>query len=484
MAAAQSIQARERLFTPEIVALSAVVVLGTVMTILDMTIVNVALATLGREFGTSVATIQWVATVYLLAFAAVIPATGWASERFGARRVWLTSLAVFTIGSLLSGLAWSIGSLIAFRALQGVGAGMILPLGQTLLAQAAGPSRMARVMSVIGVPMLLAPILGPVVGGAIVDGATWRWIFFVNLPVGALAFALAVRVLPVVPARRRERLDVRGLVLLGSGIALFVYGLSELGSRGVGTLPLMTGIGGLALVALYGVHALRFERPLIDLRLFAERSFGTAALVNLLLGTALFGILLLLPLYLQVVRGESPLRTGLLLIPQGLGAACAMPVAGALTDRIGARRVVPAGVVLALAGVAGYTQIGPSTPYWFLTSALFVIGLGLGATIMPTMAVAYQGLSHEAVPRATSALNAVQRVAGSLGTALMAVVLQRALRSELPGFHGGLSEAAALGARGDAAGALAHAFATTYRVALGVAAVAFAGSLLLPRKQS
>src|ERR687888_1637451 len=224
--------ARERILTPEILALSAVVVLGTIMTILDATIVNVALATLGRDFETSISTVQWVATIYLLAFASVIPLTGWASERFGAKHVWLASLGVFMLGSLLSGLAWTIGSLIAFRALQGLGAGMILPLGQTLLAQAAGPGRMARVMSVIGVPMLLAPIFGPVIGGALVGGASWRWIFFVNLPVGAVALALALRLLPNVPARHDARLDLRGLVLLAGGIAAAVYGLSVVGSSG------------------------------------------------------------------------------------------------------------------------------------------------------------------------------------------------------------------------------------------------------------
>src|ERR671933_2271170 len=210
--------ARERVLTPEILTLAAVVVLGSIMTILDATIVNVALATLGRDFATSISTIQWVATIYLLAFASVIPLTGWASERFGAKRVWLASLALFMAGSLLSGLAWSVGSLIVFRALQGLGGGMIMPLGQAILAQAAGPQRIGRVVSIVGVPMLLAPIFGPVIGGALVDAASWGWIFFVNLPVGAAAFALAARLLPEAKARRHERLDLFGLPLLSGGI--------------------------------------------------------------------------------------------------------------------------------------------------------------------------------------------------------------------------------------------------------------------------
>jgi EmrB/QacA subfamily drug resistance transporter len=477
--------AHERVLTPEILALAAVVVLGSIMTILDATIVNVALATLGRDFDTSISTIQWVATIYLLAFASVIPLTGWASERFGAKRVWLASLALFMAGSLLSGVAWSIGSLIAFRAVQGIGGGMIMPLGQAILAQKAGPDRIGRVMSIVGVPMLLAPIFGPVIGGALVDSASWRWIFFVNLPVGAVAFVLAVRLLPEVEPRLHERLDALGLVLLSGGIATFVYGLSEVGSRGRVTdaVPLTSSLVGLALVAAFVWHALRTEKPLIDVRLFALRGFGSAAVMNLVLGIALFGMLILLPLYFQIVRGASPLKTGLLMIPQGLGAAFAMPIAGALTDRIGARRVVSTGVVLALVGVVAYTHIAADTAYWYLAVALFVIGLGLGATIMPSMGAAYAGLTHAQMPRATSAINAIQRIAGSLGTALLAVVLQRAIRDELPGFHGGLGQAGELAARDPhAPPALANAFGTTFWVALGLTVVALAPALLLPEK--
>src|SRR4051794_17708802 len=247
------------------------------MSILDVTIVNVAIPTLGRELHTSIATIQWVLTGYLLAFASVIPLTGWATERFGARRVWLASLVLFLAGSALSGAAWSIGSLIAFRALQGLGGGMILPVGQTILAQAAGPERMGRVMSVIGVPMLLGPILGPVIGGAIVDQASWRWIFFVNLPVGIAAVVLAQRLLPDAKPRVGERLDVRGLALLSPGITLFLYGISEAGNEGgFGTRTVAATAIGLTLVALFVWHAcVRGKVALIDVSLFLRRGFAT-----------------------------------------------------------------------------------------------------------------------------------------------------------------------------------------------------------------
>jgi EmrB/QacA subfamily drug resistance transporter len=475
---------RQRVLTPEIITLAVVVVLGAIMTVLDATIVNVAIPTLGRDFTTSLSTVQWVLTIYLLGFATVIPVSGWASERFGAKPVWMVSLTAFMLGSLMSGLSWSIESLIAFRALQGLGAGMLMPVGQSILAQAAGPQRMGRVMSIVGVPVLLAPIFGPVIGGAIVDSASWRWIFFVNLPIGAVALLLAARLLPSVPPRPYERLDVLGMTLLSGGIAVFVYGLSELGAHGRVTdpVPLAALAAGAVLIAGFTWHALRTPNPLLDVRLFARRGFGTAAATNLMVGLALFGILLLLPLYFQIVRGQSPLTTGLLLIPQGLGAAITMPIAGSLTDRIGARRVVPAGIAVALLGTAAYTQIGADTPYWYLATALFTVGVGLGATVMPSMAVAYQAVTREAIPRATSAMNTILRIAGSLGVALLAVALERAIAADLPGFHGGVAQAAALVASDPdrTRPALAHAFGTTFWVAVALTAVALIPALFLP----
>ena len=470
----------------EILVLGGVVILGTIMSILDVTIVNVAVPTLGADFDTSISTIQWVMTGYMLAFASVIPLTGWATERFGAKRVWLLSLLLFMLGSALSAAAWSIGSLIAFRVLQGLGGGMILPVGQTILAQAAGPQRMGRVMSVIGVPMLLGPILGPVIGGAIVDEVSWRWIFIINLPIGVLAVLAARRLLPEAKPQLGQRLDLRGLMLLAPGIAIFLYGLSEAGDAGgFGNATTIAEAGtGLVLVALFVRYAVgRGRDALIDVSLFLRRGFAAAAATNFLLGIALFGSLILLPLYYQIIRRESPLDTGLLLVPQGLGAALAMPLAGWLTDKIGARIVVSTGMVLALLGTLAYTQVGAETSYLYLTAALLVIGFGLGSTIMPSMAAAFQTLQREETPRATSALNTIQRIAGAIGTALLAIILQRAIAANLPELHGGIQGMADLSPkqRADAAPALADAFGTTFWVAVGLLATALVPALLLPR---
>lgn len=472
----------------ETLLLASVIVLGTIMTILDTTIVNVAIDTLGREFHTGLATIQWVATGYLLALSIVIPMSGWAMGRFGAKRVWMTAVVLFVVGSAACGAAWSVGSLIFFRVLQGFGGGMIMPVGQAVLAQAAGPSRMGRMMSIIGVPMLLGPVIGPVLGGLLVEYASWRWIFYVNVPVGMLALFLAARLLPSVDPDRSERLDLRGLALLSPGLALIVYGFSEAGSAGGfgGTRTLIGLTAGGLLVAGFVWHAvLRGRTALLDLRLFRDRSFAAAGATSFLFGVAMFGAMILLPLYYQVVRGEGALNAGLLLAPQGLGAAMVMPLSGRLTDRFGAGWVVPFGLVLALAGTFTYAQIGPDTSYWLLAVSLWVRGIGLGATMMPAMAAGYATLEHADVPRASTALNIIQRVGGSIGTAMLAVYLAREIQNRIPDTSG-QGAFGSLGTippdvRARLADPLAAAFAQTFWLAFLLIAVVYLPALFLPR---
>jgi EmrB/QacA subfamily drug resistance transporter len=362
---------------------------------------------------------------------------------------------------------------------------MILPIGQAILAQAAGPQRMGRVMSVIGVPTLLGPILGPVIGGLIVDNFSWRWIFFVNLPVGAVALALAARILPAADAQRtRPRLDVPGLLLLSPGLAALVYGLSEFGIKGgfddIGVI-LGVVVGAVLLVG-FVVHARRAGgSALIDIALFRDRAFAAASGTTFIFGVSLFGAMFILPLYYQVVRGESALGAGLLLAPQGLGAACAMWPAGRLTDRLGAGRIVPFGVLLAVGGTAVYTQLTADTDYTLLAVALFVRGVGLGMTMMPSMAAAYQTLDRPAVPRATTAINIIRTIGGSLGVAILSVVLERRIAAELGGAVGDLGAVRAGGGAARAAEPLAQAFGTTFWWAVGLTALALIPAMFLPR---
>ena len=408
---------------------ASVVILGSIMSILDTTIVNVALETLGRELHSTLADIQWVITGYMLALAAVIPVTGWAARRFGARRLYLLSLVLFTAGSVLCGFAGSTTQLIVFRVLQGIGGGMLLPVGQMMMAAAAGPKRMGRVMGVVAVPAMLAPILGPTIGGLIVDNASWRWIFFVNLPVGALAFAAGLRILPRGEPQEAGRLDVRGLALMVSGLPLLTYGLAEIGATGSFTssravVPLFTG---LALIGVFVWHALHVKRPLLDLHLYRRATFASASIAMFCLGAALFGGMILMPLYWQQIRGESVVATGLLTAPMGIGMALVMPLVGRLTDRFGGGPLALFGVIVTTVATIAFGFIGAHTSISWLSAAMFVRGMGVGFAFMPAMAAAFASLEPSELPDATPQLNVLQRVGGSIGTAVLAVVLERAL---------------------------------------------------------
>jgi len=480
--------------------IAIVVVIGAIMSILDATIVNVALQTLRDDLDVSLATIQWVSTGYLLALAAVIPLTGWMAERFGPRRVWMTAVASFVATSALCGIAWSAGTLIGFRVLQGLAGGMIMPIGMITLAQAAGPKRMGRVMSVIGVPMLMGPVIGPVIGGLLVDNLSWRWIFFVNVPVGAVGLVLAYKLLPRGRAAGRASeaghetppLDKIGLALLPVGVASVVFGLSEVGThRTLATisawLPIVVGV---VLVAAFVVRALRIEHPLVEVRLFAGRGFSAAAATTFLIGGALFGSMILLPLYYQVVRGQSPLHAGLLMAPQGVGTAIGMSISGRLADRIGPGRIVPVGLLILAAGTVPYAVIGGDTSYGVLMGSLVVRGLGLGATMMPAMAAAYATLDSAAqVPRATPMLNVLQRVGGSLGVAVLTVVLENSLESNVGSVAGGGGADGAVGGtlpaavRERFADPLGAAFANAYTWSLLGILLALVPALLLMREE-
>jgi EmrB/QacA subfamily drug resistance transporter len=473
----------------EVWIVSGVVVLGVIMSILDTTIVNVALETLSRELSSPLSTIQWVSTGYLLSLAMTIPLSGWSSERFGAKPVWMASVALFGLGSALCGLAWSAGSLIAFRVLQGFGGGMIMPVGMSVLAQTAGPHRVGRVMSVIGVPMLLGPILGPVIGGLIVDNASWRWIFYVNIPIVVLALALAWRLLD--PAHGRAdagRLDRTGVALLCPGLAAMVFGLSEIETHGGITAPIAFGpmLAGLALIALFGIHAWRAERPLIDVRLLRGGDFRAASIAIVAVGGALFGAMLVLPLFYQVARGESALTAGLLMAPQGMGAALAMPLAGRLTDRVGGGRVAVVGVVLVTLATIPFAFVKADSSYVVLALVLFVRGIGFGSSMMPTMAAAYARLEHGAIPRATAMLNVMRQAGGAIGTALLAVVLQHEIRTHLgtAGPGAGPLHRIPPDVRARVADPLASAFGHTFWWAVGMSLVALLPVVLLARRQA
>ncbi|WFE39908.1 MDR family MFS transporter [Micromonospora sp. WMMD998] len=427
--------------TPELLKLAGVIMLGAIMVQLDSTMVNVAIDRLSERFDATVSTIQWVSTGYLLAMAIVIPLTGWAVDRFGARATWAFSLSSFLIGSVLCGVAWSAESLIVFRVIQGLGGGMILPLAQAILAAAAGPQRLGRMMSAIGVPAMLGPVLGPVLGGVLVDHLSWRWIFYVNVPICLAALALSWRLMPAGSTASAERkgLDKLGLLLLSPGCAALVYGLSEAGQHGSFTarevlIPLIAGV---LLLAAFAWHSLwTAGEPIIDLRLLRSRNFAASSGVLLVFGMAMFGAIFLLSLLYQQVHGDSAVRAGLLLAPQGLGLAVALLLAGPLTDKIGPRWIAVTGLVLAAVGTIPFALAKGEVNQLVLGAALVVRGAGLGAILVPCMAAAYSGLAHHAFTRASSALRIFQQLGGSFGVAIVAVILQRRVTDAYSGAGG------------------------------------------------
>jgi EmrB/QacA subfamily drug resistance transporter len=456
---------------PHVWRIAIVVILGAIMSVLDTTIVNVALDDLSKDLNASLDSIQWVVTGYLLALAAVIPVTGWAARRFGSRRLYLIALVAFTIGSALCGLAWSPGSLVAFRVLQGIGGGMLLPIGQMVLVKAAGPRNLPRVMAAIGVPIILAPVFGPTIGGLLLEHAGWQWIFLVNVPIGAIALTTALRLLPKDQPEDAGSLDVIGLILVAAGLVGVTYGLAKSGSAGslTDSSVLLPAVAGIALIVAFVLRALRIPAPLLDMRLYKDKAFAAASLTTFCLGAALFGAMILMPLYFQTVRGEDAVSTGLLLMPQGIGAAIAMRMSGVATERWGGGLTALFGGVITVVATVPFVLIGGGTSYWLIGAAMVFRGFGIGMSMMPAMTAAFAVLRPDQVNHAAQQLTVLQRVGGSVGTAILSVVLSN---------H--LADAARVAGGGSpSADAMANAFGSTYWWVLGVTAFALLPTMLL-----
>ena len=449
---------------PSLIKLIVILLMGAIPSLLDTSIVNVAVDALGRDLHASVSVIQWVITGYLLSFAMVIPLSGWALDRFGGRAAWTFSLALFLAGSIACGAAWNIGSLIAFRVVQGIGGGLMTPLLTTLLMQAAGGRQIGRLMSAISLPIVVVPIFGPVVSGLIISNASWRWIFYVNVPLCVAGLVMAWRGLPAGrPDGVGQRLDLTGLLLLPPALVALLYGLAEVSTDGGFGHPgvIIPVMAGAVLLAGYAAHALTTSRtPLVDLRLLRVRSFSAASSLIFLAGLSIYGGMLLLPLYYQSARGDSALVAGLLMIPQGAGSLLPRTLAGRLTDRLGARPVVLAGVALAAAGTVPFALAGPRPDDVLLVAALVVRGAGLGTATIAVMAGAFAGLARDQVPSASSVTRIVQFLGGSFGAAVLVAVI---LGGQVAGHAG-----------------LAAAFGTTFWWCVGFTALALIPALFLP----
>jgi EmrB/QacA subfamily drug resistance transporter len=420
---------------PKVVKTAMILIVGAMAVIFDTTIVSVALHTLALRMHTSVSTIQWVTTGYLLALGIAVPLSTWGLQRFGGKRLWMFSLAVFLVGSIGSSLAWNVGSLIGWRVVQGVGGGLMLPVMTTLIFQAAGGKSLGRLVTWVAMPALLGPVLGPLLGGAILTHLSWRFMFWVNVPFCVVGLLLAWRYMTAdapakaMPAARRPRLDLPGLLLIAPGTAVVLVGLANAGTAaGFGhadvIIPLVIGV---VLLAAFAGYALRRAQPLVEIRLLARRSVASSSAVLFFSGFSLYGALLLMPLYYQDVRGTTALTAGVMLVPQGVGALLSRTVAGSNIDRFGPRLFAVAGFAIVAVATVPFALAGPHTSSWLLAAWMVIRGFGLGAVTMPVMVAGYIGLDKNQIPHSSVLTRTSQQIGGSFGTAVLAVILAGAI---------------------------------------------------------
>lgn len=438
-------------------------IVGGIMPVVDTTIVAIGLDRIGEDLGADVATLQWVSTVYLLALAVVIPVAGWVQARLGDRNAWILASGIFLAASVLCASASGIGELIAFRALQGAGAGLLLPLLQTLPMQRAPREAMARTMAVMSVPISLGPVIGPVLGGLVLSSLDWRWLFLINLPLGAVGLLLAALWLPGGRSGARTTLDVIGLLLLAPGLVGVLLALSNLaGGTGAGEVAVwVPAVTGLVLLVAFVPWTLGRRDPLVDLRLLGVRSLRASTVAMAFSGANLYAATFLLPLALQTDRGVSVLEAALLLIPQGVGSLLARAGAGRLVARGGPRAVAISGFALVAVMTVPFALDDGTLALAVWAVVLFVRGLGLGVVLVPIMASGYLDVAPDRMPHASAFSRMAQQLGGAFGTATAALVL-----------------AAVTTASGTRAG-----FDAAFVVVIGICAAAMAASLALPGRR-
>jgi len=406
---------------PAVWKIAAVAAGGAFMSQIDATVVNVSLSSLASDLHSTLGAIQWVTSGYLLALALTLPLNGWVVDRVGAKAVYVWCFVAFTISSAFCGLAWSAGSLIAFRVLQGMCGGLLAPMAQMMVARAAG-KHMAQVIGVSALPVLLAPLLGPVLAGAILQFASWRWLFLVNLPVGVLAVTLAMMFLPNDKGEKvPRRLDLVGLALLSPGLVMFLYGADHLRERpGVPCV-----LAALVMFFLFWRWAVRKgDGALIDLRLLKDKAFFASITTMFMANGMNFAGQMLIPIFLIKECGRSPSTTGLLMAPLGVGMMCIFPWNGTLTKRFGAKRVAATGSLVALSGTLMFLYLAQhGLVIWLLILALFLRGVGSGGVGIPAISSAYAALPRKDIPMATAAMNIVQRLGGPTLTTTCATFL-------------------------------------------------------------
>lgn len=411
-----------------VLRIAAVCVLGVMITDLDSWIVIVAQRTFARQFGSPPAIVAWTLTGYTLALAAVIPLTGWAADRFGTKRLFLAAVVLFGVGSLLCAAAPNIALLVTFRVVQALAGGVLLPLTFIIVTREAGAHRIGRLMVVLAVPMMLPAVFAPMLGGWLIGSFSWRWIFLINPPICLVVFLLALAVLPDSERAITERLDFIGLLLLSPSLATLLYGISSIPRRGTTQSwhPYFFVSIGCVLLAGFLFHALyRPRHPLVDLRLFGNRTFAAASATMLLYLAASAGIGLLIPSYLQQALGQTPLQSGVHLMPQALGLAATMPIAGYFVDKRGPRNLALGGLALIVTGMVVFAYAASRhCAYWpMVLVALALMGMGMGCTSPAISGAAIGTLKPHQVSRGSTLMGVNPPIAISTGAALMSVIL-------------------------------------------------------------
>jgi EmrB/QacA subfamily drug resistance transporter len=405
-------------------AIAVVTGSGAFMAMLDSTIANLALNTIRSDLAAPLSGVQWVATGYLIALAVSLPLAGWLSRRFGDGRLWKGSILAFVLASIVCAFAQTLTHLIMARCLQGLAAGLMVPAGQAVLASTADRRQLGRLMGVVGFAVALGPALGPAFGGMLIDAASWRWLFLINVPVGFAALIGAARLVPSGETTPEARIDFRGLILISFGLPLLLYGAAEIGSSNISMLSIAIAVIGIGLTALFVVHAVQSPDPLIDVALLLRSGFSAPVVTAGLTGAAMYGGLLLLPIFLQRSLGQTPTEAGPMLMAMGLGSAFILPVAGALTDRYGPRRISLAG-----AGLLILTTIPFVSPVPLVFAAVVILLAARGAALalaqMPAITAAYNAVDEAETGDAATLINIGQRLGGALGAIAMVAVIEQ-----------------------------------------------------------
>lgn len=451
---------------PALIRTTVAIIVGVIAVIFDSTIVSVALHQLSIDLHASIATIQWVSTGYLLALGISIPLVGWLQGRLGSKRLWMIALTVFLLGSVLCSFAWDAPSLIVFRIVQGLGGGAMLPLLTTIIVQAAGGANLGKLMAVAALPTALGPIIGPTLGGIILNFGDWRWLFLVNVPLCLVGLFLAWRLMPKDNSSTRVRLDIVGFLLFSPGLVALLWGLSNVsGDGGFGRLDVVIPlIAGAMLIAAFVVWALRrADAALVDLRVLRHRATWSATALMFLMGASLYGAMLLLPLYWQELRGADALGAGLLLISQGVGSLASRTLAPRVMGWIGARATVILGFGIAGLATVPFAFADGSTSIVWLEITLLLRGFGLSLVLIPLMSLAFVGLARDEVPHASIVTRVSQQIGASVGVAVLAVILTTTATSS---------------------GSLATGFQIAFWIAIGFAVLAIAVALVLPGRRA